>query len=145
MLKFQVLPQGKGFHLEHSTLCESASSVYQSGGTTRFDENGWMLVDAGTALVLDDVPLERIGNGGSSPVEVLRIGLLLPEIDPVTGQPVGDRLVTGRSGNPERQRKRRECRLASNAVANEAAATPGGATMTANDTAMPPAPKDCRG
>lgn len=107
-LRFQMPLRG-GFHLEHPAHCEPAGGVISGGGADSIDNEGWMRVEAGSALVSDEVPIERIGNAGSTPLELLQVTLLLPEIDPATGQPIGDELVTDR-GKRERQSERRESR-----------------------------------
>lgn len=66
-----------------------------------------MHVDAGTALVSEEIPIEQIGNAGSTPLVLLQVKLQFPEVDPATGQPVGDELVTDR-GHRKHQNQRRE-------------------------------------
>lgn len=83
LLKFQLLPRQRGFHLEHPAPCVSASGEFSSGGTNSVDDQGWMHVDAGTAVISEEIPIEQIG----------------------------DQLVTDR-GERERQRQRPDCRKA---------------------------------
>lgn len=110
-LKVQLLPRGQGFHLEPAVQCEPASGVFSGGGSLTIDDEGWMLVNAGTALIPDERPIERMANAGNDSLVLLQVALVFPEIDPATGQPLGDELVTDR-GNRDRQEERRERRNA---------------------------------
>ena len=106
MLKFKMSRRVGGFHLENPPQCVSATGEISAGGIRSVDDQGWMHIDAGTALIVEEVPIEQIGNAGNEPLELLQVILRFPEIDPATGQPVGDELVTSR-GNQERQNDRR--------------------------------------
>jgi hypothetical protein len=107
-LKFQMPLRG-GFHLEHPAHCAPAGGVYSGGGVLSVDAEGWMRVEAGSALVAEEVKIEQIGNAGTTPVELLQVTLLLPELIPETGQPVTDELVTD-LGKRERRNDRRDGR-----------------------------------
>lgn len=107
LLKFQLPPRQKGFHLEHPVQCVSPSGEFSSGGTISVDNEGWMHIDAGTTLISEEIPIELIGNAGNNPLELLQVTLRFPEIDPATGQPIGDQLVTDR-GDRESRKERRD-------------------------------------
>ena len=109
ILKFRMETRVGGFHLEHPPLCVSPSGEFPTGGVTSVDDDGWMHIDAGTVLIAADVPIEWIGNAGNVPLEMLQLTLRFSEIDPATGQPIGDELVTDRS-NRERRSERQERR-----------------------------------
>jgi hypothetical protein len=107
-LRFRMPLRG-GFHLEHPAHCTPVGGAFSGGGVEAVDDEGWMRVESGSTLVSEEVPIERIGNAGGDPLELIQVTLRFPEIDPETGQPIGDELVTDR-GNRERKNERRERR-----------------------------------
>jgi hypothetical protein len=106
VLEFQQ-PLSGGFHLEHPAHCQPENGVFSGGGgVEEANADGWMQVEAGSTLVADEVVIQAMRNAGSEPLELIMVIVSVPEIDPVTGQPID--LQVSNSGNEERRQERRE-------------------------------------
>jgi hypothetical protein len=112
-----------GFEIRWTPKCTSPDGHFSGGGTTQIDNEGMISVNQGEALVSDVVPTGPIKNGGSSPLVVLQLTLVLPEIDPESGLPIVDPVAVGRIASREFEQRKQACK---DAVRSAAAGTPVG-------------------
>lgn len=150
---------GHGF--SSTTLCESPDGRFSGGGSFSIDDRGMTQVNQGQTLIADLVPTGPLSNGGTSPLVMLQVTLVLPELDPATGLPMPDSVAAARIAAREREAHRQRCRAekrqaASGTPASDAAsidpfehwpATPAvsAADWAADSSAgKPPASKPCR-
>src|SRR5215207_9162107 len=89
------------------------------------DAEGMASVSQGEALVSEDVPTGPLKNGGGSPLVMLQMMLVLPQIDPATGLPIVDPATAGRLAARERERQKNACKAGAASLAgDEATSTP---------------------
>jgi hypothetical protein len=122
ILKFSFQP---GFSISWAPACTSPNGRYSGGGGMHLDAEGMASVSHGEALISEDVPTGPLENGGKSPLVMLQMTLVLPQIDPATGLPILDGGTAGRLAARERQRQRDACKAGATSMAGgEAISTP---------------------
>jgi hypothetical protein len=145
ILKFAFQP---GFGISWAPACTSPNGQYSGGGSMHLDAEGLASVTQGEALVSEDVPTGPLQNGGGSPLVMLQMTLVLPQIDPVTGLPMVDPATAGRLAARERERQRDACKAGATSLAGgEAISTPAVSTAGWEGDGRahePRIPKACR-
>jgi hypothetical protein len=122
-LKYAFQP---GFEIRWTPKCSSPDGHFSGGGITQIDDEGMMSVNQGESLDSDVVPTGPITNGGSAPLVMLQMTLVLPEIDPATGLPIVDPFTAGRIASREFEQIKQACKVAASLAA---AGTPAAAVM----------------
>lgn len=120
ILKYASQP---GFEIRWTPKCTSPDGHFPGGGITQIDGEGMISVHQGEALVSDVVPTGPITNGGSAPLVMLQMTLVLPEIDPVSGLPIVGPFTAGRIASREFEQRKQACKAAARSAA---AGTPAG-------------------
>jgi hypothetical protein len=121
VLKYEFQP---GFEISWTPKCTSPDGHHFSGaGVTSIDANGMGSVSQGETIVADVVPIGPIKNDGTSPLVVLQMALVPPEIDPATGLPIVDPFTAGRIASREFEQRKQACKAA---LRSAAAGTPAG-------------------
>ena len=123
ILKFAFQP---GFGISWSPACTSPNGRYAGGGGSMdLDAEGLAAVTQGEALVSEDVPTGPLHNGGTSPLVMLQMTLVPPQIDTASGLPIVDPATAGRLAARERERQRDACKAGATSLAgSEAMSTP---------------------
>jgi hypothetical protein len=144
-LKYASQP---GFKVSWVPKCTSPHGRYAGGDVIDIDAEGLTSVNQGEALVSEDVPTGPLQNGGGSPLVMLQMTLVLPQIDPVTGLPMVDPATAGRLAARERERQRDACKAGATSLAGgEAISTPAVSTAGWEGDGRahePRIPKACR-
>jgi len=145
ILKFSFQP---GFGISWAPACTYPNGRYSGGGSMDLDAEGLASVTQGEALVSEDVPTGPLQNGGGSPLMMLQMTLVLPQIDPASGLPILDPATAGRLAARERERQRDACKAGATSLAGgEAISTPAVSTAGWEGDGRdhePRIPKACR-
>jgi hypothetical protein len=145
-LKFAFQP---GFDISWAPKCTSPNGRFSGGGgSLQIDAEGLASVSQGEALVSEDVPTGPLHNGGGSPLVMLQMTLVLPQIDPASGLPIVDGATAGRLATRERERQKNACKAGAPSLAgSEAMTTPAVSTAGWEGDGRehePRIPKACR-
>ena len=145
ILKYASQP---GFKVSWVPKCTSPHGSYAGGGVIDIDAEGLTSVNQGEALVSEDVATGPLHNGGGSPLVMLQMTLIQPQIDPATGLPIVDPATAGRLAARERERQKNACKAGATSLAgSEAISTPAVSTAgwEGDDREHDPRiPKACR-
>lgn len=102
-----------GVAIQHASPCMPDSGHYSSfEGSTEVDEENRILVTEGQTVVAVHGITGPISNGGSEPLVLLRVGVIIPDIDPVSGLPLADPTDVGMEYQRSWNQRAQECKEA---------------------------------
>ncbi len=110
-------PLQAGVSILSSQYCLPDDGVISMSGSSTITGDGYATVDAGDTLVAEHGLVGPLRPGGSTPLVVLEVRVLIPEIDPATGLPIVDPMIAAREQNRDRRLRQEECRERARAAA----------------------------
>jgi hypothetical protein len=87
-------------------------------GSSSASQHGYTSANAGETLVAEHGLEGPLRNGGTVPLVLLEVRVLVPEIDPATGLPIVDPMIAAREQYRDLRLHKEECRARKRAIAN---------------------------
>jgi hypothetical protein len=90
--------------------CVPEDGPFTMGGTTTVDAGGMVTVSQGQALIAESGVTGPIANGGATPLVILEMTVIAPELDPVSGLPIVDPATAGRERAKAFEERKQACK-----------------------------------
>jgi hypothetical protein len=113
-------PLQAGVGVLSSLYCQPDDGHISMSGSSTITEDDYTTVDAGDTLVAEHGMVGPLRAGGTVPLVLLEVRVIIPEIDTATGLPIVDPFVAAREQNRDLRLRKEECRARARAIAEGA-------------------------
>lgn len=97
--------------------CIPDDGHFSGGGSFTITEDNFVPVSAGMTMVAEHGLNGPLRAGGTMPLVMLEVRVLVPEIDPASGLPIVDPVIAAREQNRDFRRRKEACKARERAIA----------------------------
>lgn len=97
--------------------CIPDDGHFSGGGSFTITEDNFVPVSAGMTLIAEHGLAGPLRAGGTMPLVVLEVRVMVPEIDPATGLPIVDPVIAAREQNRDFRLRKEACKARERAIA----------------------------
>jgi hypothetical protein len=110
-------PSQAGPGILSSLYCLPDDGRISMSGSIKISNDDYVTASAGQTLVAEHGLVGPLRNGGTVPLVLLEVRVIVPEIDPASGLPIVDSVIAAREQNRDLRLRKEACRARTRAAA----------------------------